>query len=255
MPGSASRPNVPVWVDLATSDPEAARTFYGRALGWEIEVADDPQYGGYAMARVGGDDVAGIGPAQPGQPTAWTVYLGTDDAAALTAEVAGHGGTVAVPAFPVGDVGTMAIVQDPSGAFLGLWQPETMAGFSGTGHGHFTWAELNARGFEGVTPFYADVFGWSAHRFPMPDGSVYTRFTAGDAPIAGGLEMHAMVPSAVPSHWSVHFAVDDTDAAYRRAIGAGGAEMLPPTAYPGGRFAILRDPQGGVFAVRSMTSG
>lgn len=75
----------PAWVDLSSSDPTASHAFYSAILDWKIVVSPDPQYGGYAMARIDGRDVAGIGPSQPGAPTAWALYIGTEDAAALGA--------------------------------------------------------------------------------------------------------------------------------------------------------------------------
>ena len=51
----------PVWIDLSTSDPAAARDFYARLFGWQVEVDPDPQYGGYAMARLGGKGGLHIG--------------------------------------------------------------------------------------------------------------------------------------------------------------------------------------------------
>ena len=63
--------NKPAWVDLSTTDPAAARGFYSTVFGWDIEVNQDPQYGGYALARSNGQDVAGIGGTQsPDQPAA-----------------------------------------------------------------------------------------------------------------------------------------------------------------------------------------
>src|SRR5574340_408932 len=77
----------PVWVELSTSDPAAARAFYGDVFGWEMYVSPDPQYGGYAMGRIDGKDVAGIGAVQPGAPTAWSLYIGTSDADAVSDRV------------------------------------------------------------------------------------------------------------------------------------------------------------------------
>ena len=62
-----------------------------------------------------------------------------------------------------------------------------------------------------------------------------------------------MVPAEVPSYWMVYFAVDDVDGSFRKAIEAGGREMLAPQDFPGGRFAILADPQGAVFGLLKMT--
>jgi len=74
------------------------------------------------------------------------------------------------------------------------------------------------------------------------------------------MEMNPMVPALVPSYWMVYFTVDDVDSftvddvdsSFRTAIGAGGQAMLPPNDFPGGRFAILSDPQGAVFGVIKM---
>src|SRR5439155_12935261 len=72
--------NKPAWVDLSSSDAAGSREFYSKLFGWQIEVSPDPQYGGYGMAKIGGKDVAGIGPKMSEQaPTAWMVYIGTTD--------------------------------------------------------------------------------------------------------------------------------------------------------------------------------
>jgi predicted enzyme related to lactoylglutathione lyase len=58
-----------------------------------------------------------------------------------------------------------------------------------------------------------------------------------------------MVPAGVPSYWMAYFGVDDVDRAYRTAIEAGAREMLAPQDFPGGRFAIVSDPQGAAFGL------
>jgi len=133
--------NKPAWVDLATSDATAARDFYSKLFGWKVEVNEDPQYGGYALARIGGQDAAGIGPLQsPDQPTVWNVYIGTDDLEGLSTKVTRAGGVVIAPAFDVGDQGRMAVFQDPSGAFISAWQGTRMGGFQTEGPNTFGWA-------------------------------------------------------------------------------------------------------------------
>jgi predicted enzyme related to lactoylglutathione lyase len=61
--------------------------------------------------------------------------------------------------------------------------------------------------------------------------------------------MNPMVPAQIPSYWMVYFNVDDVDAAFRKAIDGGAKEMLAPGDFPGGRFAILTDPQGAAFGL------
>lgn len=245
--------NRPAWVDLSTPAPAAARDFYARLFGWEVAVAEDPQYGGYAMARLGGEDVAGIGPTMsPEAPASWNLYIGTDDAAALGDKVAAAGGSVVAPAFTVGDVGRMAVFRDPSGAFISAWEPITMPGFRSAGDARFGWAELSARGIAQAIPFYEQVFGWTHRTSPMGDAGDYTEFLLEGQSIAGGTEMNAMVPAEVPSYWLAYFSVEDVDRAFAAVTSGGGREMLSPQDFPGGRFAIVADPQGAAFGLLKM---
>ena len=241
----------PVWVDLATPDAAASRDFYSKVFGWSVDVESDPQYRGYAQARVGGKVVAGIGPKMmPEAPTAWSVYIGTGDIAAMMAAVQAAGGTVVVPPMQVGDQGSMAVFQDPTGAFLSAWQPSAMPGFATGGPGSFGWAELSSRGIDKAVAFYSKAFGWTTKTTPMGEGQPpYVEFLVGGDSIAGGMEMNPMAPAAVPSYWMVYFAVADVDASFKKALGAGAREMVSPVDYPGGRFAILTDPQGATFGV------
>jgi predicted enzyme related to lactoylglutathione lyase len=244
----------PVWTDLATSDPAAARDYYSKVFGWKVEVSPDPQYGGYAMATISGKDVAGIGPTQMDQqPSAWTVYIGTPDAADTVKKMEAAGGKVIAPVMEVGDQGYMAIVQDPSGAFLGVWQAKNMMGAQGAGANTMGWAELNARGFEKAGSFYKKVFGWGEKKMDMGEGmGQYTEFQLSGDSIAGGMEMNPMVPAEVPSYWMVYFNVEDVDKAFKSATEHGGKEMLAPQDMPGGRFAIVSDPQGAAFGLLKM---
>ncbi len=241
--------NKPTWIDLETKDPAAARDFYSKVFGWNIEVNQDPQYGGYGLAKIGGQDAAGIGGTQsPDQPSAWSVYIGTDDIQKLSTKVEAAGGRVVVPAFDVGDQGRMAVYQDPSGAFISAWQATAMGGFQTQGPNAFGWAELSARGLEKALPFYETVFGWALKRTDDPV-QPYTEFLVDGESIAGALEMNPMVPAETPSYWMVYFNVDDVDRSFKKAIDAGAHEMLAPQDFPGGRFAIVGDPQGAFFGL------
>ncbi len=239
------------WVDLASSDAAASRDFYAKLLGWEIEVNEDPQYGGYAIASAGGRQVAGIGPKMdPETPTVWSLYIGCADADATGKAVEAAGGRVVMPAFDVGNQGRMAVFSDPSGAFISVWQSEGMGAFESGGENQYGWAELNARGLEQDIAFYRAVFGWEATTQPMGEGQRdYTQFNLDGEGIAGATEMNAGIPAEVPSYWMVYFNVADVDDAFRRALDAGGSEMLSPQDFPGGRFAILTDPQGAMFGI------
>src|SRR5437588_13117214 len=103
--------NKPAWVDLSSSDPAGSREFYSKLFGWKVEVDPDPQYGGYAMAKLGGKDVAGIGPKQMAEaPSAWTVYISSPNVADSVKKVEAAGGKVIVPPMEGGPQGPMAII-------------------------------------------------------------------------------------------------------------------------------------------------
>jgi predicted enzyme related to lactoylglutathione lyase len=249
---SANLRNRPAWVDLSTKDPAGARDFYGKLFGWEWFINPDPQYGGYAIARIDGTDVAGIGGLQmPEAPTAWMVYMGTDDAAGLEQKVQANGGTVIAPTFDIGDQGRMAVFQDPAGAFVSAWEPAGMGSFLSDQTNTFVWAELNSRDLPKAAAFYDGTFGWT-HADMGPGG--YQMFQLGGATVAGATPMNAMAPAEMPSYWAIYFGVDNVDEAVERAKSAGGQAMMGPMDYPGGRFAMLGDPQGGIFLVRSTSS-
>jgi predicted enzyme related to lactoylglutathione lyase len=238
--------NKPAWLDLSSTDAAGSREFYAKLFGWDLEVSADPQYGGYATAKLGDKSVGGIGPRQQGDssPTAWSLYIGTDDVDALAGKVQSAGGTVVAPPFDVGDQGRMAVFSDPSGAFISAWQGAQMSRFSWGIPNAFGWAELNARGLERAIAFYEAVFGWTTSKSPIGDGQEYTQFAAGGDDIAGALEMNPAIPAEVPSYWLVYFIVDDVDASFQKALGLGAREMVAPDDFPGGRFAIIQDPQG-----------
>ncbi len=177
------------------------------------------------------------------------MYIGTPDIAALAAKVTAAGGTVIAPPMEIGPQGGMAVFADPAGAAFGAWQAKAMRGFASDAPGTFAWAELNARGIEAATAFYADVFGWAPKLSDMPGGGQYTEFQVDGHSVAGGVEMNAMAPAAMPSYWLVYFGVEDVDATFSKAIELDGREMLSPVDFPGGRFAILGDPEGAPFGV------
>jgi predicted enzyme related to lactoylglutathione lyase len=246
--------NAPAWIDLSSKDPAASRDFYSKLFGWKID-EPRPDAGGYMLATQGGKDVAGLGPTQdPNQPTAWSVYIGTRDADATAKQVEAAGGKVIAPPFDVFDQGRMAVFQDPSGAFISVWQPNKMFGAEVTGKdGSYGWAELSSRGVDAAVPFYKKVFGWTTKVSPMGEGQPdYTEFQLDGQSIAGGMEMNPMVPKEVPSYWMVYFTVADVDKAHKKAVDLGAKEMLPPQEFPGGRFSILSDPQGAAFGLLKM---
>ena len=78
----------------------------------------------------------------------------------------------------------------------------------------------------------------------------YTEFSNNGQPIVGMMKMPEQMPAHVPSYWMPYFQVADCDASTAKAMGLGAKVMVPPQDISKtGRFAILSDPQGAMFAV------
>jgi predicted enzyme related to lactoylglutathione lyase len=239
----------PAWIDLSTSDPDRARSFYGELFGW---TADEPnaEFGGYFMFHRNGEPVAGCmnNSNDPRLPDVWSIYLTTDDVEKTLSAAAASGGTVVVPAMPVGDAGTMAFVTDPSGAGVGLWQPKDFLGFATYAEtGAPGWWELLTTDYAAAVDFYRDVFRWDTASMGDTDEFRYTVQMVGELQSAGIMDASGFLPEGVPSHWSVYFAVDDADAALQRVTALGGGVAMPAEDTPYGRLATATDPTGAQF--------
>jgi predicted enzyme related to lactoylglutathione lyase len=245
-------PGVHCWVDLATPDLEAAAGFYGDLFGWEVpELPNSAEMGGYRRAKKNGADVAGMMPLmQEGQPTAWTSYVSVEDADATTAAVRDAGGSVVAEPMDVMDLGRMALFSDPTGAFFGIWQPGTFAGAAIVNEpGALAWTELNTRDPEAAKAFYGSVFGWEFEDEEFEEMGTYTTVRLGGEAIAGMFDITGRAPDEVPANWLAYFAVEDAEAALETVKGGGGNVAFGPMEIEAGRFAVVADPFGAVFAV------
>ena len=237
------------WVDLNTDDQEASKAFYADLLGWQyndIPIGDGIHY---SMAQVDGHDVAAISPMPPGTDVVhWNCYVTVDDADATAARAKELGATLLAEPFDVFDSGRMAILQDPQGAVLSVWQPRSHVGAGlVNAPGALTWNDLMTHDVEGSAAFYRELFGWTIEEIPGSEGQ-YWSIKNGDR--ANGGIMPA--PAGGPSAWNLYFAVEDCDAAVARARELGARDVLGPMDVPNGtRFAVLRDPQNAVFSVAS----
>jgi predicted enzyme related to lactoylglutathione lyase len=242
----------PSWVDHATKDLRASTSFYGSLFGWDPDDQGEDM-GHYTIMRKVGRSTAGdMQPMGEGQPSAWTSYVSVADADATIEVVKKAGGTVFVGPMDVADIGRMAVFADPEGAVIGVWQPKSFIGAEVANEpGSFVWNELNTRDVPGAEAFYSEVFGWKAKGLDM-EAMPYTEFQLGERTIAGMIPMPDMVPFDVPAHWLVYFGVDDTDATAAKATELGATTVVAPTDIPPGRFAILADPDGAVFAIIKM---
>ena len=236
------------WADLWTSDVASARHFYGELLGWEA-AEPDPQFGGYFLFMLDGAPVAGA-MGDMGDMKAdntWKPYLATDSIDRTLVSVTAHGGTVLSPAMPVGDLGSQAVFDDPTGAHLGAWQANEFDGFPGSGRrGLVSWVELHTDDHDRAVAFYSDVFGWKTESVADTDEFRYT--TVID-PRTGemGLGVYDASADAAGSHWLLYFQVDDVDVSAGLVPSLGGTVIESPNDTPYGRMSLISDPTGATF--------
>lgn len=248
------KPGTFCWVELATSDGDAAKSFYTQLFGWDY--VDNPIGPGmvYTMLKLNGQDVGALYKLMPDQeaqgvPPNWLSYISVANADESAEKAKAAGGTLLKEPFDVMNHGRMAVIQDPAGAVFALWQPKDHQGAAIYNvPNSFTWNELMTTDTKKAGEFYSDVFGW--RRDVQNFGPLeYTMFINGERPNGGMLQITPEM-GKVPSNWLVYFAVDDCDAKAQKAAELGGQIMKPADDIPGvGRFAILIDPQGAAFAI------
>jgi uncharacterized protein len=249
-PGSFS------WIELSTTDQNAAKTFYGSLFGWAVNDSPMGPDDFYSIFKLQGRDVGAACTMRPeqrahGVPPHWMIYItvaSADDAAARASQL---GGKILAPAFDVMDIGRMAVIQDPTGATFSVWQAKRHVGTTIAGEdGTLCWADLSTPDQAGAAKFYAGLFGWEFSGDTDDDPpSGYLHIQNGEEFI-GGIPPGAHRDPHAPPHWMAYIQVSNCDATAAKAKQLGAKFYLEPMTMENvGRFAIIADPQGAVFAI------
>lgn len=243
------KPGTHSWVDLATTDPDDAKRFYGELFGWSYD--DLPVGDGvvYTMCKVGDSQVAALNAQQEdernmGVPPHWNNYVTVEDVDATATRVKELGGNVLVEPFDVLTAGRMLVLQDPTGGILCGWSPRESIGATRVNEpGCLSWNDLVSTDPDAAREFYGALFGW---RYEEMDGSGYFVCFNGDRSNGGLMKTPV---EGMPSFWYPYFAVESVDAAKEQIESGGGAISMGPQEVPAGRFVVASDPQGAAFAV------
>ena len=247
-------PGEPIWIELFTPDTEGAKAFYGGLFGWTARDAGE-EFGGYITFDHHGEQIAGCMRNDGQGVNAWNVYLESNSAADTAEMVKANGGQVLLEPMQVGELGHMAMVTDPAGAPVGIWQPIEMTGISARGEvGAPAWFEVLSNDYDAVIPFYENAFGWDTHTMSDAPGFRYTTLGQDDAALAGIMDATALLGER-PPFWQFYIEVADTDAAIATAKELGGSEVMAPDESPFGRLATIADPSGITFMVMGPNKG
>jgi hypothetical protein len=155
------------------------------------------------------------------------------------------------------DVGRMAVLRDPTGAFFQVWEPKKHVGTMVVNEpGALCWTELSTRDTKVARAFYTALFGWTAKDSSADAPMEYTEFSVAEHPSIGMMPMSDHVPPQVPSYWMPYFQVADCDASFAKAKALGAKVFVGPQDIPGtGRFAVLADKEGAMFAIFKFARG
>jgi hypothetical protein len=250
---------VPCFVDTLTADLDAAMSFYGGIFGWEFAgpgpMPGDPP-GSYYVARVEGDDVAGIGtlPAAGAAtpPPQWNTHVAVDSADHAAARARALGGTVLVDPFEAPPAGRMAVIADPAGGVLTVWEAGDRAG-AGRVNEHSAWAMslLTTPDVAGAQAFYGELFGWEAEAFGPFWVFRLPGYVGGEVqqPVPRDVVAAMTAGESGPGFWSVDFWIADADDAAAAAPQLGGSVIAEPFDEAQFRRAVLAGPDGATFAI------
>lgn len=236
------------WVDIGTNAREGAVAFYTGLFGWEAQDTGE-ETGHYTIVSKDGRQVAAISPAQENAgPPFWATYVNVDDVDAVAGKVEAAGGKVVAGPMDVMSFGRMAVLTDPTGAFISAWQARDHIGAQLVNEpGSLVWNELSTSDLAAAKGFYSAVFGWG-----WAGTEEYAEVQVGGRSIGGAAPRRPELPASVPDHWLVYFASADVDADVQKAVGLGASVMAEPMDIPGtGRIAVVADPQGATFGLFS----
>jgi predicted enzyme related to lactoylglutathione lyase len=236
-----------VWHELMTTDPAKSVAFYSALVDWSIHEMPMGLDSTYRIFNRGTTGVAGAMVAPPGMPSAWLVYVGSDDVDATVARVTENGGSILVPPTTVPDMLRFAVAVDPQGGCFGVFMglgptPPNLP----EGPGAFVWDELHTKDQRAAAAFYGAVFGWTG-KTRADDPMQYWHWKHGTEDVGGMTDLQS--PHA-PPHWLPYLAVNDVAASTAKVRELGGAVLMDAiTIERVGTFSIVQDTTGATFAL------
>jgi predicted enzyme related to lactoylglutathione lyase len=241
------------WVDISTTDLEAAKKFYTEIFGWTFQTHETSEMP-YTTIFKDGKPVAGMASLKEeaksmGVPPHWMCYVNTVDCAATVAKAREAGGNILMDKVAISDHGAMAIFQDPEGAVIAVWQAgpdieEIHRNFPGAP----CWDEKGSHDKAESIVFYEKVFGWT-NETSNATGMEYTVFKK-DGKEVGGCYIMPEIIKDLPSHWMTYFMTDDIEGLVEKAKELGGEVPMEIMQAEGvGKFCVVKDPQGAAFGV------
>ena len=112
------------WRDLTVENADEVRDFYAAVTGWSVHETDMGGYADYTMMGEDGEPAGGVCHARGSNadmPPQWLMYVVVANLETSLSETTKRGGEIVVPARGLMG-GKMAVVKDPAGAVIALWE-------------------------------------------------------------------------------------------------------------------------------------
>ena len=221
-----------VWHELMTPDTSGAHAFYAKVVGWKTQAFEhDPSY---QMFAAGSGPIGGSVAQASGTPH-WLHYVGTPDIEATVQAAKGRGASVTKEITSIPNGGKYAVLADPQGAAIAVYQSGTDAGKeSPPKRGEFSWHELATSDWRAAIDFYSAVFGWEkmAEHDMGPEMGKYVLFGSNGVQRGGMFNKPAAMPGG--PGWLGYVRVKDVNDAVKKAKAARGTLVNGPMEVPGG---------------------
>ncbi|WP_066798460.1 VOC family protein [Sphingomonas soli] len=253
-----------IWYELLTRDVKAAKAFYDKVVGWNIQAEAPPGDMDYRMIEAADGNAGGVmqlnadmvaGGAKP----VWLGYLCAEDVDATVAAIAADGGQVQLPPFDIPGVGRLAMVTDPQGVPFYVMRgasPENSTAYQRMGFQHVSWNELNTSDDAAALAFYGKHFGITKiGAMPMGPMGDYS-FIANAESQGDAIGAVMRTPEGAKSGWKFYFRVPDIHAAKAAVEQGGGTVLNGPDEVPGGELTLhALDPDGAFFGLVAPGNG
>lgn len=247
-----------VWHDLSTTDVDRAQKFYGEVASWKAQPWEDARH--YTVWMNGDSAIGGVMPVGKGarmgnMPAGWLPYACVYDVDACARQAVKLGGRIVSGPTEMPNVGAWAIIEDPAGGVIGMFEPTQAIPANGEPkHGEFSWHELATSDYKAAFDFYRQLFNWEkTDEHDMGEMGTYFMFGQKGRPYGGMFNRKEGMPGE--AGWLSYVRVPDVDAGAAAVKRLGGQVTVGPMDVPGGdRVAMCRDPQGSAFALHQVAT-
>jgi predicted enzyme related to lactoylglutathione lyase len=246
------RPGKFAWVDLVTTDPDAAIKFYTETFGWTAQEVQGGRQR-YTFLLNNGQPVAGVAYRRADADRAgarWVGSIAVADIEAAVKSVTAAGGRVLVTPRQIEGRGLQALVADPEGCIFGLITREGGGRDSDAAENEWVWAQLLSGKPAAAIEFYRNALGYQIDedtRSKRADDYLLSRdgySCAGLTPLPAGQGTRA--------GWLGYLRVADTAETIEAAKALGARVLYLQDAPDRLQVAILADPLGGAIGIVSM---